>query len=114
MAKLGWLDRAWMIHVLLSRNWGLGVATGWVLCPRGLLSLSSLNQSSFLTEAAGSLKDEAQKHLMLLTGQSRSQPRLLGRETAPGFGGGTKAGPQGQGVCVQGGVLTSVVTMYQR
>lgn len=114
MALLGWLDGAWTIHVLLSINWGLGVATGWVLCPCGPLSLSSLNQASFLTETAGSLKAEAQKHLPLPTGQSKSQPRLLGRETAPGFGGGTKAGPQGQGVCVQGGVLTSVVTIYQR
>ena len=114
MALLGWLNGAWMIHVLLSRNWGLGVAIGWVLCPCGPLSLSSLNQASFLTEASGSLKAKAQKHLPLPTGQSRSQPRFLGRETAPGFGGGTKAGPQGRGVCVQGGVLTSIVTMYQR
>lgn len=114
MAKLGWLDRAWMIHVLLSRNWGLGVATGWVLCPRGLLSLSSLNQSSFLTEAAGSLKDLSSKASDASDWSSRSQPRLWGRETAPGLGWGPKQDHSARGgVCVQGG-LTSVVTMYQR
>ena len=60
MALLGWLNGAWTIHMLLSRNWGLGVAIGWVLCPCDPLSLSTLNQASFLTEAAGSLKAKAQ------------------------------------------------------